>query len=401
MRDNLCNEENLLAAIEDNDEGIAERLEKIEMLIEDTKNGIQQFPLENDKVIFNAKKQIFLWLKEEINAKYSLGAECGQIEELFHKAVPYISEIGYEKIGYVNMVGFISLAILFNAPQKEFQALVDVADNAQADDILLDCLAIFYGIKRNFKSTKFEKENPYAKALEIIKTAVNEKAAASTALVEYAKNQWLEGHSDYGWDKAFKRPNYYGLWSFEAAAIAKLFNLDDSALKDDNHYPYDLAHFKKKITVTTTVDLDNDEPAEIAGEDKSIPENPELEQIIPSQFRDEINQLIVDFSSLSDEDFWEKYDLEELYFTVEEYTDEKSENDILGSIIIDRLVVLGYVLQLDYKENIADYTDKIKNYWNTSEVRLIRFELDNDQYYYAKVPVSCNLTNVYEVEICE
>lgn len=57
MRDNLCNEENLLGAIEDNDESIAERLEKIEMLKEDTKNGIQRFPLENDKVIFNAKKQ--------------------------------------------------------------------------------------------------------------------------------------------------------------------------------------------------------------------------------------------------------------------------------------------------------------------------------------------------------
>lgn len=299
------------------------------------------------------------------------------------------------------MVGFISLAILLNAPQDEFKILVDVADNAKVDDVLLDCLTIFYGIKRNFKSTKFEKENPYAKALEIIKTAVNDKAAASTALIEYAKNQWLEGHSDYGWTKAFKRPNYYGLWSFEAAAIAKIFKLDDSALKDDNHYPYDLAHYNKSMTFNTTIDLSNDETTETAQNDKFIPENPELEQIIPNQFRDEINQLIVDFSLLDDEVFWEKYNLEELWFIVEEYVDEKSENDILGSIIIDRLVVLGFILQLDYKEDISDYANEIKNYWNDSEVKLIRFELDNDQYYYAKVPVSCNLRNVYEVEICE
>ena len=38
---------------------------------------------------------------------------------------------------------------------------------------------------------------------------------------------------------------YYGYWSFEAGAIAKILNLDDSNLKDVPYYPYDLVHYKR------------------------------------------------------------------------------------------------------------------------------------------------------------
>ncbi len=36
-----------------------------------------------------------------------------------------------------------------------------------------------------------------------------------------------------------------GYWSFETAAIVKILGLDDTSLKDNNHYPYDLALYKK------------------------------------------------------------------------------------------------------------------------------------------------------------
>jgi len=125
------------------------------------------------------------------------------------------------------------------------------------------------------------------------------------------------------------------------------------------------------------------------------------EQIIPNEFRNEINQLLVDFSALEDEEFWEKYNLIELWYTVDDYRMDKIDKHIIANIIINRLVSLGYILQLDYKEDIKDYADNIKNYWKDNEVKLIRFELDNDQNYYAKVPVSCNLKNVYEAKIHE
>lgn len=111
--------------------------------------------------------------------------------------------------------------------------------------------------------------------------------------------------------------------------------------------------------------------------EKFIPANPELEQIIPSEFRDEINQLLIDFSSLEDKDFWDKYNLMELWYTVNDYQMDKNDKHIIGNIIINHLVSLEYILQLDYKEDIEDYVDNMKNYWKDSEIKLIRFELDN------------------------
>lgn len=258
-----------------------------------------------------------------------------------------------------------------------------------------------YGLSRNITSSKFQKENPYGKTKEIINLALKNSKDASLKLINYITKSWLRGHADYEWTNAHKYSDYVGLWSFEAAAIAKIFNLDDSKLKDDNHYPYDLAHYKNNMTFNKEIDLIQEEASDDIQVDKYISANPELEQIIPNEFRDEINQLLIDFSLLKDEDFWSKYDLIELWYTVDDYKMYKINRQIIGEIVINQLVSCEYVLQLDYKEDIEDYVDNMKNYWKDSEVKLIRFELDNDQYYYAKVPVSCNLKNVYEVKIYE
>lgn len=399
MRDKLCDSEKLIKVIDLNDKSISEDLEEMEMLKEDIKNGIQRYPLKNEQIIFNIKTQIFLWLKEEIRAKYSLGLECEEIETLFFRAKSYITEIGYSKIGYVHMLQLVSLGILLEVSENEFKILVDAADNEKVDDVLLDCLINAYGMKRKFSSSKYEKEKPYKEAVEIIESANSDKAKATVKLEEYVQKKWLKGHSDYGWTSAHKRYGYMGLWSFEAAAIAKIFDLDDSKLKEDNHYPYDLAHYKNNMTFNKTMDWKKEESSEDVQEDKFIPADPELEQMIPNEFREEINQLLVDFLSLEDEDFWKKYNLMELWYTVDDYRTDKIKKSIIGNIVINQLVSLEYILQLDYKEDIEDYVDHMKNYWKDSEVKLIRFELDNDQNYYAKVPVSCNLKNIYEAKI--
>ncbi|MDE5780019.1 MAG: DUF1911 domain-containing protein, partial [Lachnospiraceae bacterium] len=344
---------------------------------------------------------IFHFIYDIIRAKYSLGLECSELEKYYLQGIDILYEIGLNEIGYVNTLQYLSLGILLEIPKDKLCKLVKKADEEELDDILFDILVKAYGLSRNIISSKFQKENPYRKTKEIIELALKNNKEASLKLVNYITDSWLKGHADYEWTDAHKRYGYVGLWSFESAAIAKIFNLDDSKLKDDNHYPYDLAHYKNDMTFNKEIDLIQEEESADTQADKFIPANPELEQIIPNEFRDEINQLLVDFSSLEDEDFWNKYDLFELWFTVDDYRMDKIDKQIIGSIVIDRLVLCEYVLQLDYKEDIEDFVDNMKNYWKDSEVKLIRFELDNDQNYYAKVPVSCNLKNVYEVKIYE
>lgn len=61
--------------------------------------------------------------------------------------------------------------------------------------------------------------------------------------------------------------------------------------------------------------------------------------------------------------------------------------------------VRDYILQLDYKEDLEDYVDSIKNFWNESETKLVQFILNNDQNYYAWVSKEVNIKNMYEVNI--
>ena len=305
------------------------------------------------------------------------------------------------EIGYIQLLKFVSLSILLEVSEEKLKVIVDVLDEEEVNDVLIDCVINAYGISRKFHSAKYEKEIPYKEAVEIMELANVDKAKAVSKLEEYVQKKWLKGHSDYGWTTAHKEEGYYGLWSFEAAAIAKIFNLDDSKIKDDNHYPYDLVHYKNDMMFNTDIDCAEKEINVNTEIDKSIQENPELEEIIPNEFRDKMNQLIADFTVLEDEEFWGKYNLIELWYTVDDYKKDKNNKDIIGSIVINQLVDLGYILQLDYKEEIEDYVDSMKNYWNDQAVKLVRFELSNDQNYYGKVPVSCKIENIYEVNICE
>ena len=257
----------------------------------------------------------------------------------------------------------------------------------------------------NHNTSEYERKNPYAKTAEIIQMALHDKnrEKASKRLQQYIEKEWIKGHNDLDFKNAHKEPGYVGLWSFEAAALAKILGLDDSALKDNNHYPYDLAHYKNGMSFDLSwygVPVEEEakeEEAIVYG----IPNNPELEQIIPAKFHSFVNEVIGDYNTLSDEEFWKKYNLREIWFDVKEYEEDNKAKNMLGTIIVFLLVEKEYILQLDYKEDLVDYIEDIDNYWGKEEVKLISFEVDNDQQYYAYVPKTAAIDSLYEVKLTE
>jgi len=83
-----------------------------------------------------------------------------------------------------------------------------------------------------------QKKNHNTSEYERKKMALHDKnrEKASKRLQQYIEKEWIKGHNDLDFKNAHKEPGYVGLWSFEAAALAKILGLDDSALKDNNHY---------------------------------------------------------------------------------------------------------------------------------------------------------------------
>ena len=64
-------------------------------------------------------------------------------------------------------------------------------------------------------------------------------------LKKYLNNDWY--NEDCGCYEAHKSKQniYYGYWSFEAGAIAKILKINDTQLRDTQYYPYDMVHYKE------------------------------------------------------------------------------------------------------------------------------------------------------------
>ncbi|MBG0968113.1 PoNi-like cognate immunity protein [Bacillus sp. SRB3LM] len=406
MRDYLCIEEKCREGIEYHKEFIEENREDIKSLEEDTKNGIQRYSKDNKSIIEGTYLANFRYEMEDIRAKYSLGEDVSVIEEDFHNAIYDLENTGSREIGYLSLIWMISLGILLETDKKNIERLKKIVDKKNMNDAVIDFLLCASDIGYTKMTNRYYKENPYAKTREIIELAQTDKKEASKRLQTYMEKEWFKGHYDYEWKNAHKEPGYVGYWSFETAAIVKILELDDTSLKDNNHYPYDLAHYKNEMKFKH-IDLSEyhyeDETEEIEDIVEGIEHNPALENIIPPKWHSLVNELIHDYDNMDDSSFYEKYKktigIGQVWFLPQEYEEENEQKNLLGSLIVFALTVRDYILQLDYKEDLEDYIDNLKNFWNVSETKLVQFMLENDQNYYAWVPKEANIPNMYEVKI--
>ncbi|SEJ31420.1 PoNi-like cognate immunity protein [Bacillus thuringiensis] len=406
MRDQLCIEEKCKKGIELHKKFIEDNREEIRSLEEDEKNGIQRKPKDNISIIEGRYLRNFIHEMNDIRAMYSLGEDISTMEVYFYNAMDDLEHTGASKVGYIYMLWIISLGILLETDKKNIERLKKIVDTKNMNDAVIDFLLCASDIGYTNMTNRYYKENPYAKTREIIELAQIDKKEASKRLQTYMEKEWFKGHYDYEWKNAHKEPGYVGYWSFETAALAKILELDDISLKDNNHYPYDLAHYKNEMKFKH-IDLSEyhyeDETEEIEDIVEGIEHNPALENIIPPKWHSLVNELIYDYENMNDSSFYEKYKktigIGQVWFLPQEYEEENEQKNLLGSLIVFALTVRDYILQLDYKEDLEDYIDNLKNFWNVSETKLVQFMLENDQNYYAWVPKEVNIPNMYEVKI--
>src|SRR5699024_3386898 len=259
-------------------------------------------------------------------------------------------------------------------------------------------------------SNNFVEEIAYATTEEIIELAETQTAAASDRLFTYMEKEWFQGHYGYGWKNANKEPDYVGFWSCESAALAKILGVDDTSLKDNNHYPYDLAHYKNTMPIQSFslndyLEKPDQKEDEIEDWEEGIENNHSIEQIIPGKWHAFINTLIADYKTLDDDAFYDKYknpmELDQIWFFKDEYKEANKDNNILGHLIVFALEEKDYIMQLDFKEDLEDHLININNYWPDTETRLVQFVLVNDQQYYTYVPAYTDISNIYEVPVKE
>lgn len=408
LRDNLKSLEYFQDEIIYAEEFIQENKKEITDLEEDIKNGISRYPKDNQSIINSTYQTNAIYEMKKMCALYSSGMQIEELNQDFEYAILCMENYGGHIIGYLNLLWMISLGILLETDKENIKRLSKLVEKENIKDSVIDYLLYASDIGWTKVTDIYYKENPYSKTKEIIELAERDKIEASKRMQKYMEKEWFKGHYDYEWKNAHKEPGYVGFWSFETAALAKILELDDSSLKGNNHYPYDLAHYNnkmkfKQVTISEIKRQNNSENMKEIR--KHIENNYELEKIIPLKWYSFVDELIHDYKSFSNSRFYEKYKniigLDQIWFLFDEYQKDNGERSLLGSLIVFAMVETGYILQLDYKEDLEDYYSNIKNYWNDSETKLIQFILDNDQNYYAFVPKDANIEKMYEVDIVD
>ena len=288
-----------------------------------------------------------------------------------------------KSLGGYFFANIVSLGILFEEGIEKFEKLIIIMDEFKNNDLLFDYLINGCGLKRKYYSEVFELDR-FKFSKELIELAQKDREQASKKLVHHIKTYWNIPIED----------KYKGYWLWEYAAISKMFKLDDSKLKDNPHYPYELAHYKNEMEFTTERMLDF--PKETYK--KGIPEYKRLEKIIPVKFHEITNNLLVDFKTLSDEDFCEKYELD--WLDPDEYAEQKDDPEVFGTNLIYFLTDNGYILGFEKLDDL-EHVDLYKSFWGRRKVKPVRFDLKCDCYYIAYVPKSVKLKSIFGVKIEE
>lgn len=232
MRDALMNEQYFSEYIQEE----TQRLDKFA-------SKLQNNEVREDR-IYSVRKKVDAIKFGLLVAKYSYGEDVGKLESEFIELLNDMPLYWDENSSYVDMLWMMSMAVLFDVSKEQFCVLSDLVEKYNRNDAVLKFLTNYkvHGVVGEIEG-HFSFGFPYDKLAGI----VEDKKNCTDWLKEYLQKYWYIGHKDMGWYDIHKAKEklYYGYWSFEAGAIAKILNIDDDGLKNIRYYPYDLVHYRK------------------------------------------------------------------------------------------------------------------------------------------------------------
>ena len=174
-----------------------------------------------------------------LTAKYSRGDDILTLREEYIKLVDGWEEI-FETEYYNKNLKMLSLAILFDVEKSISEKIKLIMGKYNVDDWLIE----FFIKSFDGEQVEEKKNLLFNKPFYTLKQVVYEENKTDL-LKKYLRKEWYNKDCGcYGAHKS-KENIYYGYWSFEAGAIAKILNLEDGDLRDVPYYPYDLVHYKK------------------------------------------------------------------------------------------------------------------------------------------------------------
>jgi len=174
---------------------------------------------------------------------YTAGTQDANLKSNFLTLLKYYSQTWEKEDSYFDLIEVLSHAILMNVGKEnqDFACLLDKIKEADYNDYLVDRFIQYIDPSWEHNC----QECLWKDTFEPLKPVFDSpKDEAITRIRDFLQNEWYDIHADCGWYDTHKsmKTEYDGYWSFETAAIVKMLGLDDSTMKDQQYYPYDLVH---------------------------------------------------------------------------------------------------------------------------------------------------------------
>lgn len=160
-------------------------------------------------------------------------------EKSFHKMFPdYMKFLEYYKAvctpndSMYDIVDVLSIGVLLEDRKKEFIGYLDeILLKYESNDGIITFL-MDYLKDRTLQRTISKID--YFNVLLISEDKVK--------ILKKELELWYDKHSDAYWYNSHKSKDstYCGYWCFEIAALAQIFGLDDTSLRENQYYPYEI-----------------------------------------------------------------------------------------------------------------------------------------------------------------
>ena len=163
-------------------------------------------------------------------AEFSAGYEKEQLSSDLRSAINTIIKL--KKPDYETMINAMALAVLLNERDAVLE-LDDAHGGMIKNDRILNCFYSFLACGKRVWDGCFTVPDIYDR-LNTLENSLDKESV----LLLYLQT-WYDDRKSCSWYESDKGNNdtYVGYWSFETAALAKVFNLDEKRLTLSEYYP--------------------------------------------------------------------------------------------------------------------------------------------------------------------
>ena len=189
--------------------------------------------------ISRCRRYLITFTMNKLMAIYSVGEPKEKVYQVYESLMNLITED--TELSYRELLEISSLTILLSdeISHKVLMATL-IKKSGFEDDLLFFLMDALVGTSevRNQSGLMF----PHHHHILLNVLWEKDQKKAEEALLTYLEKHWYEGNTDAAWYDAHKSLEdiYFGYWSLESGAIAKIKGLDPLVLSESKYFPEDL-----------------------------------------------------------------------------------------------------------------------------------------------------------------